>query len=124
MLLARFRDELSRFGSIAEASRQIGEPNPLGLRDVCNGRKRLTAELLARLATQGVDALYVLTGKRIATTLDLDPMVRSLLNDFERCSPEQQIELVKHVALVAEGVAPPRKRRAKTAATTKPQKSL
>lgn len=107
MLLARFRDELNRFGSVAEASRQIGEPNPLGLRDVCNGRKRLTAELLARLAAEGVDALYVLTGERLVTRSGLNPMLRAVVADLERCSPEQQVEAVKYMALLAQGATPP-----------------
>ncbi|MCW5669117.1 MAG: hypothetical protein KIT86_05610 [Hydrogenophaga sp.] len=107
MLLARLRDELGRFGSVAEASRQIGEPSPLGLRDVCNGRKRLSAELLARLAAEGVDALYVLTGERLVTRSDLNPMLRAVVDDLERCSPEKQIEAVKYVSMLAAGVTPP-----------------
>lgn len=55
---------------------------------------------------KGLDVMYILTGKRASADWSLDPMQRSLLNDFERCSPEQQIQLVKHVALVAEGVKP------------------
>lgn len=106
MLLARLREELSRFGSVAEASRRIGEPNALGLRDVCNGRKRLTAELLARLALEGVDPLYVLTGKRLSTRLDLEPIQRAVLDDFDRCSQEKQIEAVRFMALLAEGTVP------------------
>lgn len=105
-MLDRLRGELGRFGSIAEASRRIGEPDPLGLRDACNGRKRLTAEVLARLAAEGVDALYVLTGRRISSKLDLEPMERALLNDFNRCSPEDQVEAVKYMALLAEGLKP------------------
>lgn len=103
MLLVRLREELSRFGSVAEASRRIGEPNALGLRDVCNGRKRLTAELLARLAVEGVDPLYVLTGKRLSTRLDLAPMQRAVLDDLDRCSQEKQVEAVRYMALLAEG---------------------
>ena len=106
MLLTRLREELSRFGSVAEASRRIGEPNALGLRDVCNERKRLTAELLARLALEGVDPLYVLTGKRLSTRLDLEPIQRAVLDDFDRCSQEKQIEAVRFMALLAEGTVP------------------
>lgn len=106
-LVTRFRTELDRFGSIAEASRKIGEPNGAGLRDVCNGRKRLTAELLARFAAEGVDALYVLTGERLVTRSGLNPMLRAVVKDLERCSPEKQVEAVKYMALLAEGVTPP-----------------
>lgn len=103
----RLREELSRFESVAEAARQIGEPNPLGLRDVCNGRKRLTAELLARLAAEGVDPLYVLTGERLVVRSGLNPMLRAVVDDLERCSPEKQVEAVKYVAMLAAGMTPP-----------------
>ena len=39
-------------------------PDSQGLRDTLNGRKRVTADLLALLIPLGVDALYVLTGQR------------------------------------------------------------
>lgn len=106
-LVTRFRAELERFGSVAEASRQIGEPNGAGLRDVCNGRKRLTAELLARFAAKGVDPLYVLTGERLVVRSGLNPMLRAVVDDLERCSPEKQIEAVKYVAMLAAGMTPP-----------------
>ncbi len=79
LLLDRLRSELDRFGSIAEASRRIGEKDSLGLRDVCNGRKRLTAELLAKLAEEGVDALYVLTGQRGVRSAPLSEAARDAL---------------------------------------------
>ncbi len=106
-LVTRFRTELDRFGSIAEASRTIGEPNGAGLRDVCNGRKRLTAELLARFAAEGVDALYVLTGEHLVMRSGLNPMLRAVVDDLERCSPEKQVEAVKYVAMLAAGMTPP-----------------
>lgn len=71
------------------------------------------AEVLIRLIDLGMDVYYVLTGERVGTRLDLDPMQRSLLDDFERCSPEQQLELVKYAALMAGGVTPARKTPAK-----------
>lgn len=58
----RLRQELNRLGlSQAEASRLIGE-GPQGLRDVCTGRKRASAELLGQLAEKAaIDVVYVLT---------------------------------------------------------------
>lgn len=49
---------------MADAARQIGDESSQGLRDVCSGRKRASAELVAKLAAVGVDVLYVLTGSR------------------------------------------------------------
>ncbi len=61
----RLREEIDQiWSSMAEAARDIGESSSQGLRDVCAGRKRTTAELLARLALEGADAGYILTGKR------------------------------------------------------------
>jgi plasmid maintenance system antidote protein VapI len=59
------RDELERLGlSMAEAARAIGEESSQGIRDVCSGRKRASAELVAKLSVAGVDVLYTLTGQR------------------------------------------------------------
>lgn len=61
----RLRDELERLGlSMAEAARVIGEDSSQGIRDVCSGRKRASAELVAKLSVAGVDVLYTLTGQR------------------------------------------------------------
>lgn len=62
----RIRDELTRSGlSMAEAARQMQEESSQGLRDVCAGRKRASAELVGKLAViPGIDVLYVLTGQR------------------------------------------------------------
>lgn len=62
----RIRDELDRAGlSMAEAARQMQEESSQGLRDVCAGRKRASAELVGKLTViPGVDVLYVLTGRR------------------------------------------------------------
>lgn len=61
----RLREELERLGlSMAEAARLIGEESSQGIRDVCSGRKRASAELVAKLATAEADVLYILTGQR------------------------------------------------------------
>lgn len=82
----RLRDELERRGlSLAEASRAIGETTSQGLRDVCSGRKRATAELVARLAVTGIDVLYVLTGQRFQGVTDQSklPSTATLPNEPE-----------------------------------------
>jgi len=61
----RLRDEIERLNvSMEGAAREIGEASGQGLRDVVNGRKRLTVEMLAKLMRVGVDAHFVLTGVR------------------------------------------------------------
>jgi len=113
----RFREERRRLGLIQQ---EVADATGLSKRAMGTyerGVRSPDAELLMRLIDLGMDVYYVLTGKRVGTRLELDPMQRSLLDDFERCSPEQQLELVKHVALVAGGVTPP----ASSASTKKPQ---
>lgn len=68
MLHIRLKEELARLGlKPAAAARAAGEQDSQGLRDVLGGRKRLSAELLAGLASTGVDVFYVLTGKHVLT---------------------------------------------------------
>jgi transcriptional regulator with XRE-family HTH domain len=62
------------------------------------------ADILMRLIGLGMDVHYVLTGKRVLTRLDLEPMQRAVLDDFERCSLEKQIEAVRYMAVLAGGV--------------------
>ena len=65
----RVRQELERLGlSLAEAARRMGEADSQGVRDVCSGRKRVTAEFLAKLVDIQGDVLFVLTGKRSPTS--------------------------------------------------------
>lgn len=61
----RIKSELLRLNiSMAEASRQIGEADSQGLRDVCAGRKRASAELIAKLMLiEGLDIRHILTGR-------------------------------------------------------------
>lgn len=61
----RLRSELKFRGiSGAEAARRIGEKDDNRVRQVLNGRQRLSAEMLARLCGIGVDGQFVLTGDR------------------------------------------------------------
>lgn len=65
----RLRSELTRLGlQPADAGRAIGDPDGQGIRDISGGRKRLTAEVLAKLVAVGVDPFYVLTGERSGTS--------------------------------------------------------
>lgn len=63
----RLKEEIDRLGlSMAETARQMGESDSQELRDVCSGRKRASAALVAKIAISeiGADVLYILTGQR------------------------------------------------------------
>jgi transcriptional regulator with XRE-family HTH domain len=62
---------------------------------------------LTRVMEKGLDVKFVLTGKRASTDWTLDTMLRAVVDDLERCSPEKQIEAVKFVAMLAAGMTPP-----------------
>lgn len=65
LIHVRLKEELARLSlKPAVAAKMAGEGDSQGLRDVLGGRKRLSAELLAALAAQGVDSRYVLSGQR------------------------------------------------------------
>jgi transcriptional regulator with XRE-family HTH domain len=102
----RFREERRRLGLNQQEIADAAGLSKRAMGTYERGVRSPDAELLMRLIDLGLDVYYVLTGKRMGTRLDLDPMQRSLLDDFERCSPEQQVELVKYAALVAGGVTP------------------
>lgn len=61
----RMREEIESQGlSMADAARNMGEKNAQRLRDIVNGRQKLSAEMLAKSAVIGIDVNYVLTGDR------------------------------------------------------------
>ena len=70
------------------------------------GRRSPDAEQLLRFIEQGVDVYYVLTGERASARMDLNPMQRAVLDDFDRCSHVKQIEAVRCMALLAQGATP------------------
>ncbi len=70
------------------------------------GERNPDAEVLVKLGEVGVNVCYLLTGKRISTRLGLEPMQRAVLDDFDRCTHEMQIEAVRYMALLAEGAMP------------------
>ncbi|WP_382152570.1 helix-turn-helix domain-containing protein [Hydrogenophaga sp. ANAO-22] len=125
---SRFREERRRLGLIQQEIADVTGLSKRAMGTYERGVRSPDAEVLMRLIDLGMDVYYVLTGERVGTRLDLDPMQRSLLDDFERCTPEAQLELVKHAALMAKGVAPTasstpaRKPRAKATAPAKQKK--
>lgn len=71
------------------------------------GERSPDAEQLIKFSEMGMDIYYVLMGERVTERLDLDPMQRAVLDDFDRCSMKDKIEAVRYLALLAEGVKPP-----------------
>lgn len=95
----RLREELELQGlSLADASRAIGDATSQGLRDVCSGRKRATAELIGRLSVTGIDVRYVLTGERAssnrASTHDLPADEQLLLDGYRALSAAKKKQLL------------------------------
>ena len=86
----RFRAEFERLGlSLAAAARTMGDADAQGLRDACNGRKRVSADLLAKAVPLGVDAMYVLTGQRMQPVESrLTPEERALLDNYNNSDEE------------------------------------
>lgn len=70
------------------------------------GERNPDAEVLVKLGKVGVNVCYLLTGKRISSTLGLEPMQRAVLDDFDRCTDEMKIEAVRCMALLAVGTVP------------------
>lgn len=98
---------------------------PRTYQDWERGIALVSAEFLSLAATLGVDVLYVLTGARLSAKSELDPMRRAVLDSFDRCSPEKQIEAVQYMALLAAGVVPgPSGQTAKTVTKAKVSKSI
>lgn len=80
----RLREELDRLElSMAETARIIGEESSQGIRDVCSGRKRASAELIAKLSSAGADVLYILTGQRSAAAQLISQRQRALLDNYD-----------------------------------------
>lgn len=70
------------------------------------GERTPDAEVLVKLGEVGVNVCYLLTGKHVSTRLGLEPMQRAVLDDFDRCTHEMQVEAVRYMALLAEGTVP------------------
>lgn len=100
----RLKSELTRHGiTAAAAARAAGMPDSQGLRDTLNGRKRVTADLLALVIPLGIDALYVLTGQR-AEGVASDPAEQVLLDSYRRCKPAAKANLIQTAALLSAGL--------------------
>ena len=93
---------------MADAARAIGEESSQGIRDVCSGRKRASAELVAKLAETGADVLYILTGSRSAPVTPVISREEAAFLDNYRHSPKDAQESMKTMcaALAQRGVHP------------------
>lgn len=70
------------------------------------GERSPDAEQLLKYNEMGMDIYYVVMGRRVTGMLDLTPMQRAVLEDFDRCSVEHKIDAIKYLALLAQGVKP------------------
>ena len=126
----RIQMERSRLGLSQSALAEIGGVSrETQINYEKDGGSTPNCVYLERALAQGMDVMYVLTGKR-AADWSLDPMLRTVVDDLERCSPQKQLEAVKYVAMLAAGMTPPspasskpaRKPRAKGSVPTKGKK--
>lgn len=121
----RLKEERERVGLTQP---QIADVLGVGKTTVINwekGASAPSAQQLAEMVAKGIDVTYVVTGRRISSQVDLDPLRRAVLDSFDRCSPEKQIEAVQYMALLAAGVAPgPSGETAKTVTKAKVNKSI
>jgi transcriptional regulator with XRE-family HTH domain len=93
ILRMRVREELERLGlSQAQAARRMGENEYAGLRDVCNGRKRATAEFVYKLNSIGVDVSYIFTGERSGTGIGEFAVHQAVLDAVDLLSLERKID--------------------------------
>lgn len=69
------------------------------------GESVLGGEVLAALAAEGVDVLFVLTGVRAASQPS-DPAEQVLLDSYRRCKPDAKANLIQTAALLSAGIAP------------------
>lgn len=99
----RLKEEIDRLRlSLETASKFIGDKTSQGLRDACSGRKRVTAELIAKLIPLGVDSIYVLTGDRIQPPSEvLEPEEKVLLNAYRELSDKNKKEIL--ISILAGG---------------------
>lgn len=107
----RLKEEIDRLGlSMAETARQMGESDSQELRDVCSGRKRASAALVAKIAISeiGADVLYILTGSR-GSTPALNPRQKALLDNYDNTTEEGKKVIEGTASLAAKS---PRKRSA------------
>lgn len=120
---SRLREERERLGLSQAAFGKLAEVSLRTEQDWERGVSSVRADFLSVVASHGVDVLYVITGKRASE--GLDPLRRAVLDSFDRCSPEKQIEAVQYMALLVAGVAPgPSGETAKTVTKAKVNKSI
>ncbi|MBK1890711.1 hypothetical protein Undi14_11770 [Undibacterium sp. 14-3-2] len=107
----RLKNELDRLGIKAvAAAKAVGESDSQGLRDVLGGRKRLSADLLAALASIGVDTVFVLTGQHQEAGIGESAVHQAVIDAVDLLSLETKVDaqqLAKAVVkLVAKSAKP------------------
>lgn len=102
----RLREERTRLGMSQPAFAALAGTTKQTLFSWESGRTAPDGFQLAALAAQGVDVLYVLTGKQQDTVGEQPDDERKLLNGFRLCAPEARQNLIQTAALFAAGLAP------------------
>jgi transcriptional regulator with XRE-family HTH domain len=81
----RLKEERERLGLNQEAFGAVGGVKKLAQFNYESGKRSPDADYLAAIAKIGVDVLYLITGQRMATTLDDEERV---LVNYYRAAPE------------------------------------
>ena len=74
------------------------------------GKAQPPASMLAKMAMQGLDARYVITGRRSVAVAEMELLPndeRGLLDSYRRCSPAAKKSLIQTAALLATDQAMP-----------------
>lgn len=106
---SRLREERERLKLTQRAFGEFGgvEPNAQGKYE--SGERAPKADYLAAVANQGVDVLYVLTGRREAVAVDRhDPSESHLLEAYRVMPQPARTALVMLAGSVMELAVPPR----------------
>jgi transcriptional regulator with XRE-family HTH domain len=102
----RLRKEIDALGlSLADVARAIGDNSSQGIRDICSGRKRASAEFVGRVARAiPIDVLYILTGQRSGSASVAPPSPRqaALLDNFEHLSEDDKRALERTASALAQ----------------------
>lgn len=101
----RLAQERSRLGLSQDGLASAAGMSKRAIGNYERNERSPDAEQLMALKAQGVDILYLLTGERLSESVALDPMRRAVLDNFDRCSPQRQVEAVQYMALLAAGMS-------------------
>lgn len=100
----RLKEERERLGMTQPAFAEAANAKKRTLIDWEKDVSSPTAVQLAALSSKGVDALYVLSGKRSAAMPAADAAEQVLIDSYRRCGAQAKQNLIQTAALLAAGV--------------------